>query len=106
MPFQFRPITPTNLSDKCIPTDTSKVNREFAQPNKTSNYPIFQVENELEYITNQTLVQAMRQLACLLKQVTLVCLKYVKFYASYLRLMTALMILVPSATLSTTPPTG
>eukprot|EP00090_Calanus_glacialis_P047494 TRINITY_DN989_c0_g1_i1.p1 TRINITY_DN989_c0_g1~~TRINITY_DN989_c0_g1_i1.p1 ORF type:complete len:1577 (+),score=288.14 TRINITY_DN989_c0_g1_i1:339-5069(+) len=47
MPFPVRPINPTHLSNGELPAD---------------------VDNQLECITNATLAQAMRQLACLLRQ--------------------------------------
>jgi len=47
MPFPVRPIHPTHLSNRELP------------PN---------VDNQLECVTNATLAQAMRQLACLLRQ--------------------------------------
>ena len=47
MPFPLRPISPTHLSKSEIPSD---------------------MDNPLEYITNTTLTQAMRQLASLLRQ--------------------------------------
>ena len=47
MPFPVRPIDPTHLSNRQLPPS---------------------VDNQLECVTNTTLAQAMRQLACLLRQ--------------------------------------